>query len=156
MIELARGSRIKVLFPGRVRHIRCVYTEQRVTLTDIITSRGFLGNSRPWRGQVRRVLPSQRDFDVSPDWCLFQLQPLCLYVQCDWHSTIYPSIHCGQWLTLKSTQCIASVNIFYDIKKNQTWVDKDKPRNLEFGLWTLDFFYELKMTQGYQLDHSLS
>ena len=24
------------------------------------------------------------------------------------------------------------------------------------GLWTLDFFYRLWMTQGYQLDHSLS
>ena len=28
--------------------------------------------------------------------------------------------------------------------------------NLDFGLWTLDFFYGLRMTQGYQLDHSLS
>ena len=28
--------------------------------------------------------------------------------------------------------------------------------NLDFDLWTLDFFYELRMTQGYQLDHSLS
>ena len=28
--------------------------------------------------------------------------------------------------------------------------------NLDFELWTLDFFYELRMTQGYQLDHSLS
>ena len=28
--------------------------------------------------------------------------------------------------------------------------------NLDFNLWTLDFFYELRMTQGYQLDHSLS
>ena len=28
-------------------------------------------------------------------------------------------------------------------------------RNLDFGLLTLDFFYGLRMTQGYQLDHSL-
>ena len=28
-------------------------------------------------------------------------------------------------------------------------------RNLGFGLLTLDFFYGLRMTQGYQLDHSL-
>ena len=27
---------------------------------------------------------------------------------------------------------------------------------LDFGLWTLDFFYRLRMTQGYQLGHSLS
>ena len=46
--------------------------------------------------------------------------------------------------------------ICFKIKMNQTGVDRDKPRNLEFGLWTLDFFYELRMTQGYQLDHSLS
>ena len=42
---------------------------------------------------------------------------------------------------------------------NQTRVDRDKPRNLDFGaldLWTLDFFYGLRMTQDYQLDHSLS
>ena len=29
-------------------------------------------------------------------------------------------------------------------------------RNLNVGFWTLDFFYGLWMTQGYQLDHSLS
>ena len=28
--------------------------------------------------------------------------------------------------------------------------------NLDFGLWILDFFYGLRMTQGYQLDHSIS
>ena len=28
--------------------------------------------------------------------------------------------------------------------------------NLEFGYKTLDFFYGLRMTKGYQLDHSLS
>ena len=28
-------------------------------------------------------------------------------------------------------------------------------QGLDFGLWTLDFFYGLRMTQGYQLDHSL-
>ena len=28
--------------------------------------------------------------------------------------------------------------------------------NLDLGLWTLDCFYGLRMTQGYQLDHSLS
>ena len=39
---------------------------------------------------------------------------------------------------------------------NQTGVDRDKPRNLDFGLWSLDFFYGLRMTKGYQLDHSLS
>ena len=38
----------------------------------------------------------------------------------------------------------------------QTRVDRDKPRNLDFGLWTLDFFYGLRMTQGYQVEHSLS
>ena len=29
-------------------------------------------------------------------------------------------------------------------------------RNLDFGLWTLDFFYGLRMTQSYQLNHPLS
>ena len=28
--------------------------------------------------------------------------------------------------------------------------------NMHSGLWTLDFFYGMRMTQGYQLDHSLS
>ena len=28
--------------------------------------------------------------------------------------------------------------------------------NWDLGLWTLDFFYVLRMTQGYQLNHSLS
>ena len=27
-----------------------------------------------------------------------------------------------------------------EVNKNQTLVDRDKLRNLEFGLWTLDFF----------------
>ena len=41
---------------------------------------------------------------------------------------------------------------------NQTLVDRDQPRNLDldFGLWTLDFFYGLRMTQDNQLDLSLS
>ena len=39
---------------------------------------------------------------------------------------------------------------------NQTQVNRDKPRNLNFGLWTFNFFYGLRMTQGYQLDHSKS
>ena len=30
---------------------------------------------------------------------------------------------------------------------NQTRVDRDKPRNLEFGLCFMDFFYELRMTE---------
>ena len=28
--------------------------------------------------------------------------------------------------------------------------------NMDFGLWTFDFFYGLGMNQDYQLDHSLS
>ena len=39
---------------------------------------------------------------------------------------------------------------------NQTRVDRDKPRNLEFGLWFMDFFDGLWITPGYQLDHLLS
>ena len=42
------------------------------------------------------------------------------------------------------------------IKKNHTRVNRDKPRNFDFGSWTLDFFYGLRMTQCYQLDRSLS
>ena len=41
-----------------------------------------------------------------------------------------------------------------DKNKNQTQIDRDMPRNLDFGLWSLDFFYGLRMS--YQLDHSLS
>ena len=43
-----------------------------------------------------------------------------------------------------------------EVRGYQTRVDREKPRNLDFGLWTLDFFYGLRMTQGCQLDHSLS
>ena len=32
--------------------------------------------------------------------------------------------------------------------------DRDKHRNLEFGILDFDFFYGLGMIQGYQLDHS--
>ena len=38
------------------------------------------------------------------------------------------------------------------ISKDQTRIDRVKLRNLEFGL----LLYGLRMTQGYQLDHSLS
>ena len=39
---------------------------------------------------------------------------------------------------------------------NQTRVDREMPRNLDFVLWTLDSFYGLRMTHGYQLHQSLS
>ena len=45
-------------------------------------------------------------------------------------------------------------------KFDQTRVDRDKPRNLELGLWFIDFglllLTEDDSGQGYQLDHSLS
>ena len=46
-----------------------VFTPRRVTLTDIISrKRGFWETPAPGEAsQVRRVLLSQRDFDVSPD-----------------------------------------------------------------------------------------
>ena len=44
--------------------------------------------------------------------------------------------------------------IFIVQRKYQTRADKDKPRNLELGLRFMDFFFGLRITQGYQLDHS--
>ena len=42
------------------------------------------------------------------------------------------------------------------VLKTRLVVDRDKPRNFDFGLWSRDFFYWLRTLQGYQLDHSQS
>ena len=45
--------------------------------------------------------------------------------------------------------------LVYDFKcKKLDSIHSYKPRNLDFGLLTFDFFYGLRMIQGYQLDHS--
>ena len=61
---------------------------------------------------------------------------------------------CPVLLVLTLTLC--RMEVFKGLTRLESTGTSPGIWNLDFELWTLDFFYELRMTQGYQLDHSLS